>query len=90
MEPHFALYDEMFERYLHNATNYLNWFRWFNVSCISFTKYSTNIFSESDKKWLDELQQKLKNNSKIKYLYVDFNPNQTIGEIQVKVQVKKI
>ena len=62
----------MFERYLHNATNYFEYGSGGSTYHASLLPNIQQIYSvESDKKWLDELQQKLKNNSKIKYLYVD-------------------
>ena len=90
MEPHFALHDhEMFERYLHNATKYFEYGSGGSTYHASLSPNIQQIYSvESDKKWFDELKQKLKGNSKIIYLYVDLkskpndwgNPGQGASE----------
>jgi hypothetical protein len=73
MEPHFAIHDHaMFEKYLHKATNYFEYGSGGSTYQAAILPNIKHVYSiESDKKWLDKLQQQLKGNSKITYIYVD-------------------
>ena len=73
MEPHFSLHDHaMFENYLHKAQNYFEYGSGGSTYHAAMSGNIKKVYSvESDKEWFDELKRRLKNNSKVTYLFVD-------------------